>query len=249
MDGADTLNLGPERFTAEEREFDGGPGNDKIDDADSGDVVEGGEGDDEIDVSGDPAIGLRGAPRDIADCGPGTDAIAADTVDQVSNCENTSGTGGGGTGGGGGAGGGGTASQPQADGDGDGVPDSSDACPSTSGPAANAGCPVNAFSVAGKPQYKAGFTILKVSLPGSGVLKGTQTNVNKKHPALLKPALAKATQPGIVKLTFRPTAAGKRVLAKNGKLSVKTKLAYTPTGGKTASTVKRVAVYRRRFHG
>lgn len=47
---------------------------------------------------------------------------------------------------------------------------------------------------------------------------------------------------GNVSLAIRPTAAGKRVLAKRHRLSVKVKVTFVPTGGKPKSTTKTVLI-------
>jgi hypothetical protein len=58
----------------------GGAGNDKIDGGPGSDNINGGDGNDTI-TSAD-------GTRDAIDCGAGTDAVTADTTDQVTNCEN-----------------------------------------------------------------------------------------------------------------------------------------------------------------
>src|SRR5680860_125194 len=136
-----------------------------------------------------------------------------------------------------------SAPPPPPDSDGDGVPDASDGCPSTAGPASNAGCPLNTFSF-GKTLFRKGFTILQVKVPGPGVVKAAQARVTKKKPALIKAARVNATKAGTVKLKLKPTRRGKKLLAKKGKFSVKAKVTYTPRGGKAKSATRGVTIKR-----
>jgi hypothetical protein len=50
---------------------------------------------------------------------------------------------------------------------------------------------------------------------------------------------------GQVTLKLKPTRAGKKVLAKRGKFTVKTKITYTPTGGKRSSRTQSVVLVER----
>ena len=139
------------------------------------------------------------------------------------------------------------AAAPATDVDGDGVPDASDGCPAGAGPASGSGCPANAFRFSGKAQLRKGFTTMSVTVPGAGVLKAAQARVTKKKPALIRAVRVRASKAGKVSLKLKPTAAGKKVLAKKGKLKVSAKFTFTPTGGKPKTTVKPVVVARVKF--
>lgn len=132
---------------------------------------------------------------------------------------------------------------------GGGAPAASDSCPSAAGPVSNSGCPVNAFSFSGKALRKNGFTILRVAVPGPGVLKAAQAKVTKKKPALIKKVRVSTSKAGKLRLKLKPTKAGKKRLARRGRFSAKVRVTYTPTGGKAKSRVKPVVLARRRFHG
>jgi Ca2+-binding RTX toxin-like protein len=60
--------------------IDGGAGNDAIDGLGGGDVLRGADGND--------AMHSADGVNDLVDCGPGTDALTADPIDSISNCEN-----------------------------------------------------------------------------------------------------------------------------------------------------------------
>jgi hypothetical protein len=72
--GNDTIRTGPGADV-----IDGGAGNDVLNPGGGSDVVRGGEGDDTIMV--------RDGVADVVDCGPGTDAVTADRVDVLVDCE------------------------------------------------------------------------------------------------------------------------------------------------------------------
>jgi hypothetical protein len=82
---------------------------------------------------------------------------------------------------------------------------------------------------------------LTVTVPGAGVLTLTDAAATKKATAskrkakLVKPATVKPTAAGTVKVALKPTAAGKKILRKKGKLKIKASLGFTPTGGLTSS--------------
>jgi hypothetical protein len=106
-------------------------------------------------------------------------------------------------------------------------------------------------------KFKNGATVLSVTVPGPGVVSAAQaTNTatasradaakkkKKKHkkPVLIKKTSVTATAAGVVKLTIRPTSAGKKLLRKKGKFTVNTAITFTPTGGTPATTHKRVTI-------
>jgi hypothetical protein len=78
---------------------------------------------------------------------------------------------------------------------------------------------------------------LRVTVPGAGVLKGVEaaaakaTSSKKGGKRLVRPVTLKPTAAGTVKVPLRPTRAGRKILKKRGKLRVRVRLTYTPTGG------------------
>jgi hypothetical protein len=78
---------------------------------------------------------------------------------------------------------------------------------------------------------------ITVTVPGAGVLTLTDAAATKKATAskkktkLLKPATVKPKKAGKVKISLKPTAAGKKILDEKGKLKIKAALSFTPTGG------------------
>jgi hypothetical protein len=72
---------------------------------------------------------------------------------------------------------------------------------------------------------KRGTAVLTAELVGPGKVKVSGKNVATDS------AVAGKLTSTLVKLTVKPDAAGKRILAKKGKLKVKLKIAYTPAGG------------------
>jgi len=50
---------------------------------------------------------------------------------------------------------------------------------------------------------------------------------------------------GKVKVTLKPTAAGKKVLKKKGKIRQKVRITFTPTGGTPKSTTKTITIKRK----
>jgi hypothetical protein len=244
--GNDTIRFGPTDSRAEIVNLIGGAGDDTIVGSNGSESVYGGpydgvdNGIDQIDVSGDPPDPRGNPVVDNVRCSVG-DTVIADPSDDVFGCARstrppptppTSAPP--------------TTSNPvlPLDADGDGVSGSSDSCPAAAGPSTNSGCPVNRFSFAGKALVKKGFTLLKVTVPGRGVLKAAQAKLTKRKPALIKAARVSASKAGTVKLKLKPTKAGKKLLAKKGKFSVKIKVTFTPTGGKRKLTVARVKLIR-----
>jgi hypothetical protein len=78
---------------------------------------------------------------------------------------------------------------------------------------------------------------LTVTVPGPGVLKVSDAAATKKATAskarkkLVKPTTLKPTKAGQVKVPLKPTAGGKKILKRKGKLKIKVSLSFTPTGG------------------
>ncbi len=112
--------------------------------------------------------------------------------------------------------------------------------------------PSNSFTiVAKKTVAKTGAEVVTVSVPGAGALAGVETasikRAGKHHPnrpATVGRASASAGAAGKVKLTFTLTSAAREYLRKHGKLSVRIKIGYTPTGGAPASKTISVTLTR-----
>jgi hypothetical protein len=103
-------------------------------------------------------------------------------------------------------------------------------------------------------KFKNGATILSVTVPGPGTVTASQATATtatrqaeaakKKHkkPVLIKKAQKTALAAGIVKLTIKPTAAGRKLLKKKGKFTVNTAITYTPNGGTAKTTFRKVTI-------
>jgi hypothetical protein len=106
--------------------------------------------------------------------------------------------------------------------------------------------PSNAFST-GKLvlDRKHGGAALNVTLPGAGLLYVTDArrqiaiasarSAAKERPVLVRTASAETTGPQTVRVFLRPTAAAKKLLAKNGKVRFRLQLTFTPEGGLAAT--------------
>jgi hypothetical protein len=124
------------------------------------------------------------------------------------------------------------------DGDRDGWGDETqDRCVGVPGPIE--GCPDNNFQVAGAVALKNGFARLTVNVPGPGTVTAQQASSQaaaskkkkrKKGGALIRPATAQAGGAGAVTLTLKPSSAGRKRLAKKGRMSVPVSVSFTPTG-------------------
>jgi len=115
-------------------------------------------------------------------------------------------------------------------------------------------------------KFKNGSTILSVNVPGPGTVSAAQATSGaaarvsgaeaakkkkkKKHPVLIKKATVVATHAGPVTLTIKPTAAGKKLLKKKGRFTVKTAITFTPNGGTAATTFRSVTVkvFKKKHH-
>lgn len=105
-------------------------------------------------------------------------------------------------------------------------------------------------------KFKNGATILSVTVPGPGTVaaaQATSTTASRvadaakkkkrhKKPVLIKKTTVTATAAGVVKLTIKPTSAGRKLLKKKGKFTVNTAITFTPTGGTAKTTFKKVTV-------
>jgi hypothetical protein len=92
---------------------------------------------------------------------------------------------------------------------------------------------------------KNGTAVLSVKVPDAGVLTATDAerliarastakSKGKKAPLLIKTASVTSPGAGTVKVPIAPTPAGRKVLAKKGKLNFKVELTFAPTGGASA---------------
>jgi hypothetical protein len=96
--------------------------------------------------------------------------------------------------------------------------------------------PTSAFTV-GKAKQKKGGTITMIAQlpnPGTLIAEGTKTK-----PRLLKPITTEAG-PGPVTVGLATTKAARALVADRGRLTVKVKLTFTPTGGSPAVRTLRV---------
>jgi len=116
--------------------------------------------------------------------------------------------------------------------------------------------PSNAFTVGSKIVFKSGSTTLTITVPGPGVLQVAPTaggsraqiaraRAAKKKKALVKTVRVNVVKAGKVKVTLRPTAAGKKVLKKKGKITQKVRITFTPTGGTPKSSTKTITIKRK----
>lgn len=113
--------------------------------------------------------------------------------------------------------------------------------------------PSNSFTIGSKVVFRNGYTVYTVTVPGPGTVTGSQAGASgsraavaaKRKPKLIKSVKVVAKKAGKVKLTFKPTKAGKKVLKKKGKLSARMKITFKPTGGTARSTFKKITIKRK----
>ena len=116
--------------------------------------------------------------------------------------------------------------------------------------------PSNAFTVGSKIVFKSGKTVLSVTVPGPGTLQvapapagarsaQARADAAKKKPALIKTVKVNVKAAGVVKVTLKPTAAGKKVLKKKGKITQKMRITFTPTGGSANAKTKSITIKRK----
>lgn len=117
--------------------------------------------------------------------------------------------------------------------------------------------PSNSFTLGSKVVFRNGSTVVTVNVPGPGTVTAGQSTAGasradasakkkKKAPVLVKAVRKNATKAGPVKLTIKPTKAGKKVLRRKRKLTVRMKFTYRPTGGTARSTFKKVTIKTKR---
>jgi hypothetical protein len=113
--------------------------------------------------------------------------------------------------------------------------------------------PSNDFTIpGGSVRFKNGSTVITVQVPGPGTVTAQQAPTStsrvsaaaqkKKAKPLVKRAKKVATKAGPVRLTIKPTKAGKKVLRRKKKLTVRMRFTFTPTGGTAKSTLKKVTI-------
>jgi PKD repeat protein len=109
--------------------------------------------------------------------------------------------------------------------------------------------PSNAIRITGSsPNTKTGSLALNVLVPGPGVLGASDASKGKAKPrkkapkALVKPVSMTVSNAGTVTLQIVPSSAGLAELKRKHKLSVKLSIAFTPTDGTQARTVKTVVL-------
>lgn len=100
--------------------------------------------------------------------------------------------------------------------------------------------PSNSFTF-GKPvlNKKQGTAKLPVNVPGAGTLKIADVKKSKKR---IKAKTIQANAAGAVKLPLQPTKSARKVLEDKGKLKVKVKVTFTPTGGLAASRTRKLVL-------
>jgi hypothetical protein len=111
--------------------------------------------------------------------------------------------------------------------------------------------PSNTITVGSKIVFKSGATVLSVTVPGPGILQvapsgaGARAVAAKKKPALIKSVRVSVKKAGVVKVTLRPTKAGKKVLKKKKKITQKMRITFTPTGGTPNTKTKTITIKRK----
>ncbi|HVO53666.1 MAG TPA: hypothetical protein VMT37_04560 [Solirubrobacterales bacterium] len=96
--------------------------------------------------------------------------------------------------------------------------------------------PSNSFRV-----VKLKKTTLVLDLASAGSLRAVDASHSKSKPRLLKGSRASGG-PGRVKLKLKLTSAAKATLREKGKLALRTKLVFTPTGGVAATRVRKLTI-------
>lgn len=81
-----------------------------------------------------------------------------------------------------------------------------------------------------------------LSVPNAGVVKASGKGVKSSSAS----AAVKVTSPGKVRLKISAKGKKRKQLEKNGKVRLKLKLAYTPTGGETASLSRKLTLKQKR---
>jgi hypothetical protein len=113
--------------------------------------------------------------------------------------------------------------------------------------------PSNDFNVPGSSiRFRNGSTVVTVVVPGPGTVTAQQAPATTSgigaaaRKKLVKNVRKVATKAGPVRLTIKPTRAGRRVLRRKRKLTARVRFTFTPTGGTANSTVKKVTIKRKK---
>jgi hypothetical protein len=136
--------------------------------------------------------------------------------------------------------------EPDADGDGFGD-ESQDRCPAGPGPID--GCPPNTFSF-GKVKHnkQKGTATLTVDVSGPGTLLMTGKGLVKQRPGgtyrAARVAARTVSAAGKVKLRVKSKGKKKRKLNRTGKVKVRAKVTYTPTGGTPNTKTKPIKLIK-----
>ena len=109
--------------------------------------------------------------------------------------------------------------------------------------------PSNVFSLPPAKSRSNGTVLLIVRVPGEGRITArdatastAQTSAIRKP--LFKKAARSATAAGNVRLVLRPTSAGRKRLAKRGRMKARALVTFAPTGGTPKSQTKKI-VFRK----
>jgi hypothetical protein len=118
--------------------------------------------------------------------------------------------------------------------------------------------PSNAITIGSKIVFKSGVTVLSITVPGPGQLvvapstagaraaaRGAEAAKKKKKPVLVKTAKLTVKAAGVVKVSIKPTKAGKKVLRKKGRIKQKMRITFTPTGGTASVHTKTITIKRK----
>lgn len=111
-----------------------------------------------------------------------------------------------------------------------------DACPLADGPASNRGCPLNAVTLGAVKATHRG-TIVPVTVPGPGAVTIARTRLTQR-------VSRRAAAAGVVRLTIKPTPAGRRALATKGRITAVVPVTFTPVGGIARTTKGRFKLIR-----
>jgi hypothetical protein len=112
--------------------------------------------------------------------------------------------------------------------------------------------PSNTFTVGSRVVFRNGATVLTINVPGPGTLTAGQagaggsraTASQRRRRRLIRTARKVATKAGPVRLTIRASAAGKKVLRRKRRFSVRTRITFRPTGGTPRSTIRKITIKR-----
>lgn len=94
---------------------------------------------------------------------------------------------------------------------------------------------------------KHGTARLAITAPGAGTLTvidastkvaiASMTNKGGRKPAMIRTRKLRPSAAGTIEVPIKPTASGRRVLEEKGRLAIRARLTFTPTGGTAATQV------------